>query len=60
MPFFPRQDGKGVKIIVGNPLELSGDERNAAVRAAHALYMDRLIEMYYRHNRDADRPLEIV
>ena len=60
IPVFPHQDGKGVKIIVGNPLEFSGDERNTAVRAAHALYMDRLIEMYYRHNRDADRPLEIV
>jgi 2-acylglycerol O-acyltransferase 2 len=59
MPFFPHKDGKGLKIIVGNPVVFV-DERSTDVRTAHALYMDRLVEMYYRHNRDADRPLEIV
>ena len=61
-PILPHSDSEGLRVIIGIPLRVDS-MRNPPLeqlRAAHRSYVDRVTELYYRHNRKGDRPLEIV
>jgi len=60
MPLMPKRNP--LKIIVGEPVLVPNlrEPSIAALRDAHALYVDKLMEMYYRNNDQPNRPLEIV
>jgi len=60
MPLMPKRNP--LKIIVGEPVLVPNlsEPSIAALRDAHALYVDKLMEMYYRNNDQPKRPLEIV
>lgn len=62
IPLLPIQNERGLRIVVGREVFVDTvlNPSSDALHEAHAIYVEKLVEMYYRHNRDQDRPLEIV
>ena len=60
-PFMPKRTEPGLNIVVGEPVlvEQKVQPDGDSLRFNHGLYVHSLVELYYRHNRDVDRPLEI-
>lgn len=60
MPLMPKKIP--LKIVVGEPVYVNRVEDPAlgSLRDAHARYVEELMQLYYRYNDDANRPLEIV
>ena len=60
MPLLPIRSG--LRIVVGQPLNVERIAEPAIqkLRDTHALYVDQLMQMYYRYNYDSNRPLEII
>jgi 1-acyl-sn-glycerol-3-phosphate acyltransferase len=61
-PLMPRRTEEGLRIVVGEPFSvpyrIEPDIRE--LRATHSEYVEKLLQLYYRYNKEVDRPLEIV
>lgn len=61
-PLLPRRTDHGLHIVVGEAVKVipEANPSLSELHRAHNEYKERLIQLYYRYNKENDRPLEVL